>query len=181
MFAGMKKITITYSFILVGIISLPFTTLKGFIDAGNQPAEFIANDETFKNYLSWTLLAERSGRDPALGIFHNSNVENLIRKVYIKDNIKPIDGSYPIGTVIVKEYRNQDGTPSEFDPLAMVKRGGDQFNTSFNGWEWFRLDRKSLKVAIIDGVAIRGADLGNNACNRCHSKVKSKDMVFTGN
>lgn len=143
--------------------------------------EFIADDNTFTGYDKWTLLAERTGKDPLLGIFHNVDVPGLIRKVYIKDNAQRVNGQYPVGTIIVKEYRNANGTLADFDQLAMVKRGGATFNTAFNNWEWFRLDRTNTKIAVIGGVIIRGGTLGDNACNNCHSGVKNKDLVFTSN
>ena len=142
--------------------------------------EFIADNSTFKDYLQWNRLVERTGPDASLGIFHNVDVPNLIRRVYVKDNALPSNGQYPVGTIIVKEYRKADGTLSDFDQLAMVKREGKNFNTAFNGWEWFRLDHTSLNIAVIDGVTIRGSILGNNVCNNCHLLVKSKDFVFTG-
>ncbi|MEP7320481.1 MAG: cytochrome P460 family protein [Saprospiraceae bacterium] len=146
----------------------------------NTP-EFIADDNTFTDYNKWTLLAERTGKDPLLGIFHNADVPGIIRKVYIKDNAQRVNGQYPVGTIIVKEYRNANGTLADFDQLAMVKRGGVSFNTAFNNWEWFRLDRTNTKIAVIAGEIIRGGTLGDNACNNCHSGAKNKDLVFTGN
>ncbi len=142
--------------------------------------EFIADDNSFKNYTTWTKIAEKSGKDAALGIFHNVDVNNLVRRVYVKDNAQRKDSEYPIGTIIVKDYVNADGTKADFDPVAMVNRGGPSFNVANNKWEWFRLDRNTGGIAVIDGSIIRGGSLGNNACNSCHIGAKYRDLVFTG-
>lgn len=136
----------------------------------NPPAEFIATDADFANWMSWTKVAEKSGPDPALGQAHSGNDTNVTRYIYNKGNpLKGSNGQYPNGTLVVKETKDKDGNVMMI--TAMAKRGGT-FNQNHNGWEWFVLENNSIKD--------RGADLMGGMCNGCHSAVKTtKDYVFS--
>lgn len=139
------------------------------------PTEYVATSATFANWNTWTLVDTRLGPDPALGeMAHGGQGEGVTRKIYIKEDKAKVNGQFPIGTVVVKHTTNSEGTLNEI--TAMVKRGGDGFNTGHNGWEWFML--------MPDGTVsaeMRGADLMNGMCNMCHSNAKAKDYVFSKN
>jgi hypothetical protein len=85
--------------------------------------EFIANDSTFVNYMSWSLDATAQGPDPAIGNVHGGNDSTVVRNVYFKDGQDPQNGEYPIGTIIVKRSTSSDSSINEV--TAMVKRGND--------------------------------------------------------
>jgi len=137
--------------------------------------EYVATNASFTGWNTWTLVDTKMGPDPALGeMAHGGQAENVTRKIYIKEDKAKINGQYPIGTVVVKHTKSDDG---ELEVLtAMVKRGGSGFNTEHNGWEWFMLNA--------DGTVnpeMRGADLMEGMCNMCHSGAKAKDYVFSKN
>lgn len=137
--------------------------------------EFIADDSSFSNFMSWPLEAENQGPDPALGAAHAGNNETVTRKVYFKDGQGPSGGEYPVGTVIVKHSGNPDLTVNEF--TAMVKRGND-FNTNGGDWEWFMLNADgTIATDASSGMKMRGANLMNGMCLSCHSAA-STDYVF---
>ncbi len=85
-----------------------------------QPQEYVANDDSFKDIMSWTLAAEPMGIDPALGAAHGGNDSTVVRSIYFKDDAKPVNGEYPVGTVIVKHSHNEAGSVEMY--TAMVKR-----------------------------------------------------------
>jgi hypothetical protein len=132
--------------------------------------EFVASDETFSNYTSWKLIAQKSGPSPSLSSAHNGNDSLAARRVYDKGNESRTKGQYPVGTVLLKETKNAAGTIIEL--TAMVKRG-KAFNAAQNDWEWFMLNPTDGK--IMD----RGASLMNGMCGGCHSALSDKDYVFS--
>jgi hypothetical protein len=143
-------------------------------EATNQ--EFIADDATFSNFMSWELEATNQGPDPALGSAHAGNDATVTRMIYFKDGQNASDGKYPVGTVIVKHSKNPDLTVNEF--TAMVKRGND-FNPSGGDWEWFMLNANgSIATDAASGMKIRGASLMNGMCVSCHT-AGSTDYAFT--
>lgn len=85
------------------------------------------------------------------------------------------DGSYPIGTTILKRLIDPDtGEMPEVGGAitAMIKRG-DAFNPDHNYWEWF--------MRTPEGEYMRGADLMNGMCNNCHAQAEGAggaDYVF---
>jgi len=142
----------------------------------NKNKEFVADDNTFKNFMSWVLEATQQGADPALGMAHGGNDETVTRRIYFKDGQDPKDGKYPVGTLIVKHSDNPDNSVNEF--TAMVKRGND-FNPSGGDWEWFMLNSDGTIAVDGDGNKMRGADLMGGMCLMCHSAAGTKDYVFS--
>lgn len=134
-----------------------------------QEQEFVADSTSFQNYASWSLDAEMMGEDPALGMAHAGNDSNSVRKIYFLDGQAPVNGEYPVGTIIVKETTNDTAFLAN---TAMVKRGGS-FNPANDGWEWLLLDQDGM---ILD----RGADLMGGACAGCHTNATT-DWVFSKN
>ena len=137
--------------------------------------EFIANDNTFMNFMNWTLVKTNQGADPALGTAHAGNDETVTREIYIKNNQSRKDGKFPLGTIVVKHSKNTAGTVNEF--TAMVKRGND-FNANGGNWEWFMLNPDGT-IAEQEGMPTRGANLMNGMCVGCHSAASADDFVFT--
>ena len=105
-----------------------------------------------------------------------------VYKRQIKDNAsKASNGEYPVGTLIVKEYRKTSGDTINTFYVAMAKRGKN-FNPGFGNWEWFHIDPITLKIRLAGGgvnAEYRGATLFTNTCNNCHIAAKSKDFVFS--
>jgi hypothetical protein len=145
-------------------------------DPEPEPQEFVADNNTFSGFMSWSLDATHTGPDPALGEAHAGNDNSVTRKVYFKNGQNPVSGKYPQGTVIVKHSSNPDVTVNEF--TAMVKRGGN-YNTSGNGWEWFMLNPDGTIAVDGNGNPMRGADLMGGMCSSCHSAASAKDYVFS--
>lgn len=137
--------------------------------------EFIADSNTFVNYMSWPVQATKNGMDPSLGMAHAGNDSTAIRRVHFKDGVSPVNGKYPVGSIIVKHTTNTAGTLNEF--TGMVKRGNG-FNPSKGDWEFFMLTSDG-KIAKDMGMELRGADLMGGMCGNCHSGASNKDFVFS--
>ncbi|MBK6988848.1 MAG: cytochrome P460 family protein [Bacteroidetes bacterium] len=150
---------------------------KKDIDNEPVPQEFVADNSTFANFMAWSLDATAQGPDPALGgMAHGGNDSTVVRNVYFKNGQDPVNGTYPIGTVIVKHSANTGGTVNEH--TAMVKRG-NSFNSNVGNWEFFVLMPDGSIAADSAGTPMRGANLMNGMCGGCHSAVSSKDFVFS--
>lgn len=171
----MKQISklLVAALILVG---LSFMTSCKDDDDDNPNAEFIADANSFTNFKSWTLVAQNQGPDPALGSAHAGNDSTVTRYVYFRDNQSPADGTYPVGTRIVKESKNPD--MSVHAVVAMAKRGNN-FNTDGGDWEWFILTTDGVIATDNEGTQQRGADLLGGACVSCHSQNSATDYVFS--
>lgn len=152
-------------------------TMHSCNDDEDPNPEFIADDETFENFMTWVVEAENQGPDPALGEAHGGNDETVTRTVYVKNGQDRVEGEFPVGTLIVKHSKNPDNSVNEF--TAMVKRGND-FNTSGGDWEWFMLNPDgTIATDPSSGNKMRGANLMNGMCLSCHSAAASDDYVFS--
>jgi hypothetical protein len=100
-------------------------------------AEYIADENSFSGFESWTLEATESGPDPLLGAAHGGNDNTVERKIYFKDGQDPSGGEYPVGTLISKWSKNPDGT---VDMITAMAKRGNNFNSSGGDWEWFVLN-----------------------------------------
>ncbi|MGE0635260.1 MAG: hypothetical protein AB7G44_06660 [Bacteroidia bacterium] len=169
----MKKTTFT---ILTAMLIMGISVFQSCKkDEDND--EFIADNSTFANFMSWSLDATAQGPDPALGgMAHGGNDSTVTRNVYFKNGQDPINGTYPIGTVIVKHSNNPAGSVNEF--TAMVKRGND-FNPNVGDWEFFMLMPDGSIASDTTGMEMRGASLMNGMCGGCHSGASSSDFVFS--
>ena len=145
-------------------------------DPEPEPQEYVADNNTFTDFMSWSLDATNTGPDPALGTAHAGNDNSVTRNVYFKDGQDLVSGKYPQGTVVVKHSSNPDLTVNEF--TAMVKRGGN-FNTAGNGWEWFMLNPDGTIAVDGEGNPMRGANLMGGMCTSCHSAASANDYVFS--
>ena len=138
-------------------------------DDDDSIIEFIAEDSTFDNYTDWTLEKTETGTDPTsliAGGAHAGNNELSVREVYFKDNQDPVDGVYPVGTVVAKHTTTTDGTVDVTH--AMVKRG-NSFNTDSGDWEFFTF----TAAGAIDE---RGMLTG---CMGCHASASASDFIFS--
>lgn len=139
-------------------------------------AEFIADSATFLSYMTWTVQAVKTGPSPSLGTAHAGNDSTVTRIVHFKDGQNPVNGKYPVGTVIVKHSSNTANTLQEI--VAMVKRGNN-FNPSVGDWEFFMLELNGKIAKDANGQPMRGASLMGGMCGGCHSAASSKDYIFT--
>ena len=172
----MKK-TIYFIFLCSFSVLVFLQSCKKDTNEAQTPPEYIATDASFAGFMSWSLDATNQGADPALGGAHAGNDSTVTRKVYFKDGQSLVNGSYPIGTIIVKHSANPDQTVNEF--TAMVKRGNN-FNVAGGDWEWFMLNTDgSIAVDQASGMAMRGASLMDGMCLSCHQGASSKDYVFS--
>ncbi len=172
------KLTIMkYSFLaIIVLFALAFTIQSCSKDDDPVPEEFIADNDTFKNFSSWTLGGEFQGADPSLGGAHGGNDSTVTRSVYFKNNVVPVNGLYPLGAVIVKYSHNTGGDLNEY--TAMVKRGNN-FNPAGNDWEYFMLAGDGQIAKDQSGNEMRGANLMNGMCMGCHTKAQNSDYIFT--
>lgn len=144
-----------------------------------EPEEYVATSDSFKNFESWTLGAEPMGIDPALGAAHGGNDSTVIRSIYFKENAKPVNGEYPVGSVVVKYSHNDAGTVEMY--TAMVKRGGN-YDSDNGGWEYFMLSGDGAIATDSDGNEMRGdgPTMMGGMCLNCHSNAGSgMDYIFT--
>ncbi|HKL32869.1 MAG TPA: hypothetical protein VJ919_10055 [Tangfeifania sp.] len=151
-------------------------SLQSCNDDEDVKQEFIADDDSFSNFMNWELEETNQGPDPALGAAHAGNDETVTRKIYYKEGQEPVNGQFPVGTIIVKHSSNPDQSVNEF--TAMVKRGND-FSPDGGDWEWFMLNTNgSIATDASSGMKMRGANLMNGMCLSCHS-AGSTDFTFT--
>jgi cytochrome c553 len=130
----------------------------------------------FISYSDWEIIDRTVGPDPLLSVAHGTT-DDFVRVVYIDPpEAQPVGGSYPVGTIIVKELRDQEG--ETVGPLtALIKRGGN-FNPAGNGWEWFMTneERTAIMTSGDNETAMDGM------CAGCHSAATNPangiDWVF---
>jgi hypothetical protein len=153
---------------LLAASALVFTSCKKD-DEDDPPAEFIADAASFANYDAWTFITEKQGPGPSLGMAHQGNNEDAVRKVFQKENSSRSDnGQYPVGTIFFKETKDGDGNIIEM--TGMAKRG-NEFDPDHNNWEWFMLNPENGQIAdrgLFDGM-----------CWGCHLSASNTDYVFT--
>ena len=152
-----------------------FISFQSCDDEEDPIPEYIADDSSFSSFMNWKLEAQNQGPDPALGPAHAGNDNSVTRRIYFKDGQNPVNGEYPVGTIIVKHSNNADNSVNEF--TAMVKRGND-FNPNGGDWEWFMLKPDGTIGDDGSGGKMRGANLMNGMCLSCHS-ASSTDFSFT--
>lgn len=177
----MKKNYFKLFSLILMVTAISFASCSKNDDDNNtttEPEEYVANGDSFKNILSWTLGAEPVGIDPALGAAHGGNDSTVTRSIYFKDNAKPVNGSYPVGSVVVKYSHNPAGTVVMY--TAMVKRGGN-FDSDNGDWEYFMLSGDGAIAMDADGNEMRGdgPTMMGGMCLSCHSGASSKDYIFT--
>lgn len=165
----------TLGFAILFGISLTFFSCSEDTTQANEQ-EFVADDNSFKDFMSWKLEATNKGPDPALGMAHSGNDSTVTRYVYIKNGANRVEGKFPIGTIIVKHSTNPSGSVNEF--TAMVKRG-NKFNPEGGDWEWFMLSPDGKIMIGSDNRPMRGANLMDGMCVGCHSAAAKKDFVFS--
>ncbi|MBS3915608.1 MAG: hypothetical protein KG003_14025 [Bacteroidetes bacterium] len=171
----MKKTHLTLIVIALVMATFAFDSCKKSDSKTTPSEEFVANDSTFKDFMTWTLVKTNQGPDPALGgIAHSGNDSSVKREVYIKNNQKANNGVYPVGTLVVKHSYNPTATVNEY--TAMVKRGNG-FNPAGGDWEYFVLMMDGT-IATDNGMKMRGADLMSGMCRGCHSAATT-DHLFS--
>lgn len=134
----------------------------------SHPSEFVAQNNDFTDYKSWSLIDTRNDDNPLLdGMAHGAGMD-VVRRVYKRQlyaNPDSLAQGYPIGTMIVKETTKEDEI---IEITAMVKRGSD-YNANNGNWEWFMLDPEDNSIARDEGGRVmRGANLMDGMCSGCH-------------
>ena len=110
---------------------------------------------------------------------------------YCYINTIPANGSYPVGTIIVKTVETGDMT--DWTIHARAKRGGGVNAKGALDWEWFELRDFSSGLAILWGAYEPPADHGYESlpglgatatteasCNGCHSGSTDGDSILAG-
>jgi len=165
---------------IIAILGITFTTaslVQSCKKKDTTPTEFIADNSTFANFETWSLDATNHGPSPSLGMAHAGNDSTVTRKVYFKNGQARVNGTYPIGTVVVKHSTNPTGTVNEI--TAMVKRGNN-FNPTTGDWEWFMLMPNGNMMTDTSGMVMRGGTtMMNGMCNSCHGGASAKDFTFS--
>ncbi len=142
----------------------------------NTVTDLNADDNTFKDFMTWTKVDTRKGADPALaGMAHGGNDTSVTRNIYVKNNQKAVNGKYPVGTIIVKHSSNTAGSVNEY--TAMVKRAAG-FDAAASDWEYFMLNPTNLSIGEDGGNKMRGSGLMGGMCKGCHAGA-TVDYVFT--
>jgi hypothetical protein len=171
----MKKVTLILFLVTALIGAVSIQSCKKNTDSV-QP-EFVADTNSFTGNMNWSLDKTFNGPDPLLGAMaHANNDEKVVRDVHFKDGQNPVNGKYPIGTLIVKHSHNPDGTVNEY--TAMAKRGNN-FNPKGGDWEYFVLTPSGTIATDASGMPMRGSSLMGGMCASCHSMAASKDFVFS--
>ncbi|MBS1772427.1 MAG: cytochrome P460 family protein [Bacteroidetes bacterium] len=172
-----KKIFLLVASVAIGVLSIE--SCKKTDNATNTTttaSEYIADNNSFKDFMNWTLQSTKHGPDPLLGAMaHANNDSSVTRQVYFKNGQNAVNGKYPTGTIIVKHSSNTAGTVNEF--TAMVKRGNN-FNPNNNDWEYFMLKPDGTIATDTSGMVMRGANLMSGMCGSCH-KSASVDYIFS--
>jgi hypothetical protein len=143
----------------------------------DSPSTFVASVASFQNFHAWTALTPTAPN----GVTDTIDTTHP-RTVYITPRPPHGSTSFPIGTVIVKEF--ESGSTTDRRVLAMVKRGGGFNADGAVGWEWFELKNvDDTNVQIIwRGVAPPAGESyapGSVTCNDCHGAAKGNDFVWT--
>lgn len=161
---------------MASLVFLGAVTIQSCKNEEDVNQEFIADDNTFKSYLTWPFEATNQGPDPSLGTAHGGNDSTVVREIYFKNGQDPSNGVYPVGTLIVKHSSNPGATVNEFTGLA---KRGNNFNTDGGDWEWFVLNSDGTIADDGSGGKLRGSDLFGGMCISCHTQASSKDYVFS--
>lgn len=139
---------------------------------GGEPVEVVKQIEDFKGYQTWKHVRTLIGADPALGGAHGEPIRH--RAIYVSPaDAKLVNGELPVGTVLVKELREDvNGQPGAVvDALTiMVKRGGS-FNPDGGRWEYFMTDTALTQTMLRGGL--------ETMCAGCHSAARESDYVFS--
>lgn len=176
----MKKRIFTFSAIALLATAVTFQSCKKDEEPTVTPVDqgFVADDETFANWATWSITATKSGVDPAmLKTAHGGDDSTSERVIHFGNSaVTRQDGEFPIGTVIAKKTTWQ-GNGGGSMITAMAKRGGN-FDAGGNNWEYFVL-KDDGSILVDNGTVMRGADLMNGACKGCHAAAANMDYVFT--
>jgi len=142
------------------------------------PSEFVADDNTFKGFESWTLTATKNGVDPAmLKTAHAGDDSTSVRKIYFGNSaVTRENGEFPVGTIVSK-ITTWQGNGGGSMITAMAKRGNN-FDAGGNNWEYFVLNADG-SILVDNGTTMRGANLMNGACKGCHAAASATDYIFT--
>ena len=80
----MKKVSFYLLAVLFSFTAISFQSCKDD-DDDPAPEEFIADDASFGNFMSWVKEASLSGPDPLLGPAHAGNDSTVTRDIWFKN------------------------------------------------------------------------------------------------
>ncbi len=138
-----------------------------------HPYEFMAESSDFDDYANWTMIGTEQGPDALLGMAHEGNDANAVRKIYKKQLQANPNGwnGFPVGTMYLKTVEDAEGTI--IGKTGMAKRG-NSFDSGHGDWEYFMMDAESgHMMAMGDGASM---------CIGCHTAAvvagNGVDYVF---
>ncbi len=173
----MKKTVIAFmSLSVVAAMFLQACNKDDDDDTPKKTNEFIADDNSFAGFESWSLDATRMGPDPALGGFaHGGNDSTVTRNIYFMNGVAAgSNGEYAVGSLIAKRSTSPNGLD---EITGMAKRGND-YDPGGNDWEYFMLNADGSIAKDTTGAELRGSMLFGGACQGCHEKATT-DYIFT--
>jgi hypothetical protein len=158
---------------LAAVASLIVFCVAG-CEAGNGSGNddvYIASQSDFASYAGWEKFT--------LGIAMNTG--HPVGTEYGFRNQKPVNGAYPVGSVLVKEIDITD-VPQQWELFALMKRGGGYNGGGAKDWEFATLRLNEDLVPIIVSRGANPADSDSQGhgyagsadgttCNRCHGIV----------
>jgi hypothetical protein len=160
--ATVKK-TLWFANAFIGLALV--ASISGCSDDGDDDPVDPGQDNLFVGYRDWLQVDHSNAPLPLLGGAHEAADPEYARAVYTTAPAMLVDGTYPVGTVFVKETFTfaEDGTLVVADPmglLGMVKREAG-FDAAGSNWEYYVIDPADLST--LDS----GADLV--MCKSCHA------------
>lgn len=147
----------------------------GSDETAQAQGAFVAYAPAFQGFRAWESF--KIADAPAVSGIHTSGS----RTEYLKSRPEHGATSFPVGTIIVKEFDATSAGPGQI--LAMVKRGDGYNAAGADGWEWFELKPAAngsfailwRGVAPPSGESYNGDPTGG--CNSCHGAASDNDSV----
>ncbi len=159
------------AFFVIGLIVAGSVAFQA-CDSSSSTAPTGSILDEITGYQGWTVLDAVVGPDPFLAAAHGVN-NGFIRVVYASQG-PDANGTYPEGTIIVKELRDADG--NVVGPLTIMLKRGSDFNPAGNGWEW------AMTNDTRDSIALHGDNQAMALCANCHTQANAagngSDWVF---
>jgi hypothetical protein len=172
----------------VAAVAVGLAATAGCLDDRLDPAQaaapggtFIALERDFRSFLGWRRLPVGAA---AIVDGHAAGP----RVAYLSS--PPVDGSYPVGTMIVKTVETGDQTTWTIH--ARAKRGGGFNAQGALGWEWFELhtftsgqtsilwrgDKPPADHGYESLPGLGQASTREASCNSCHTGAADGDSIL---
>ena len=154
------------------LLALALVSVLALIScAAPQMRDFEAKQSDFQNYKSWNKVNEKPITGDLFGVLGEAHAGPAgVREVYINNIGKEVSdkgsGSYPVGTMIVKEAY-KDG---KLEVLTMMVKRGEGYDPANGNWEYF------MSMPDFSGLDKNRGKIG--MCIGCHGQTKNTDYVF---